>query len=196
MQGEAVALILAAGRAARFGSDKRQAEGPWPGKLLHHVLSLYRPLFTRLAVVTGPDDGFGAEACRLFGADQVINPAPELGMGRSLARGATWLEAQKPACAVIGLSDMPFITAATIGRIAAEGLRSGRPAAPEFEGRLGFPRALPAALFPALRTLSGDRGASQLFDWRAEALRIEVEDEGILVDIDTEADLSRWKPTS
>lgn len=192
MPHEAVALILAAGRASRFGSDKRQAEGPWQGKLLHHVLSLYRPLFSSLAVVTGPDDAFGADACRMFGADQVINPEAELGMGGSLACGASWLDSQEAACAVIGLADMPFISPATIAAVAAEGVRSGQPALPVFRGQLGFPRALPAALFPALRALSGDRGASSLVDWK-EAARLDVDDAGILQDIDTQADMSRFR---
>ncbi len=193
MQGEAVALILAAGRANRFGSDKRQAEGPWPGKLLHHVLTLYRPLFSRLAVVTGPDDAFGEEACRLFGAERVINAEPELGMGRSLACGAGWAESRNAACAVIGLADMPFISPATIEVVAAEGLRSGRATAPSCRGRLGFPRALPASLFPHLQTLSGDRGASLLVDW-STAVRIEVDDPRILVDIDWQGDIPRTVP--
>ena len=193
MPSEPAALILAAGRASRFGADKRQARGPWAGPLLHHVLSLYRPIFTRLALVTGPDDGFGAEACRAFAVERVINPEPDLGMGRSLAAGAAWLEEQNAACAVIGLADMPFIAAATIAAIAAEGARSGRAVAPSFQGQPGFPRALPAALFPKLRTLSGDRGAAALIDWR-DALWLEVEDAGILADIDKPEDIPGSPP--
>jgi molybdenum cofactor cytidylyltransferase len=182
------ALILAAGRGTRFGADKRQALGPWNGPLLHHVLGLYRPLFARLGVVTASDDPFGAEACRLFSASRVINPDAEQGMGASLARGAAWLAGEGVDCAVIGLADMPWIEPATIAAIAAEGLRAGRPVAPAFEGRPGFPRALPAALFPQLLTLSGDRGASSVIDWR-QALWLDCEDAGILRDIDTPQDI-------
>jgi len=188
MSPEPAALILAAGLGRRFGADKRQARGPWAGPLLHHVLALYRPLFARLALVTGPGDEFGAEACHAFDAEQVVNPEPDLGIGRSLAAGAVWLEVQNAACAVIGLADMPFITPATIAAIAAEGLRSGRAVAPSFQGQLGFPRSLPAALFPKLRTLSGDRGAAALIDWR-DAVWLEIEDAGILADIDKPEDI-------
>ena len=193
MRPEAAALILAAGRASRFGADKRRARGPWPGPLLHHVLSLYRPLFAHLAVVTAPDDPFGAEACRIFAAGRVINPEAERGMGRSLAAGAAWLEGLGAPCAVIGLADMPFISPATIAAVAAAGLRSGRAVAAAFRGEPGFPRALPAALFPALRALSGDRGAGALIDWRA-ALWLEVEDAGILADIDRPDDIPGSPP--
>jgi molybdenum cofactor cytidylyltransferase len=188
MPPEPAALILAAGRASRFGTDKRQARGPWAGPLLHHVLALYRPLFARLAVVTGPEDAFGDEACRLFSAERVINPEADLGLGRSLAAGAGWLEEERDFCAVIGLADMPFIAPATIAAVAAEGVRSGRAVAPAFQGTLGFPRVLPAVLFPRLRALSGDRGAAAVIDWR-DALWLEVEDAGILADIDKPEDI-------
>lgn len=188
MTGKALGLILAAGSGTRFGSDKRRAAGPWDGPLLHHVLGLYRPLFTSLGVVTGPDDPFGEEACRLFSARQIINPDAEQGMGTSLAKGAAWLIGQRADRAVIGLADMPWIRAETIVAVTEEGLRSGRAVAPAFEGKLGFPRALPAALFPDLLTLTGDRGAAAVIDWR-QALWLDCADPGILRDIDKPEDV-------
>ena len=149
-------VILAAGRGRRFGSDKRRAEGPWSGPLLHHVLGLYRPLFGQMAVVIGPDDSFGAEACRRYSARTLINPEAELGMGRSLAVGAGWLIEEGAVCAVIGLADMPWISPDTIAEVAAVGRARGQPVAPAYRGTIGFPRALPAVLFPTLAKLSGD----------------------------------------
>jgi molybdenum cofactor cytidylyltransferase len=188
MPGKAVALILAAGRGMRFGSDKRQASGPWTGPLLHHVLGLYRPLFDRLGVVTGQEDPFGEEACRLFSARRIVNPEAEQGMGTSLAKGAEWLIAEQAGCAVVGLADMPWIRPQTIAAVAEQGLVSGRAVAPVFDGVPGFPRALPAVLFPELLTLSGDRGASAVIDWR-QALWLQCGDPAILQDIDRPQDI-------
>ncbi len=191
MPGKTAALILAAGRGSRFGSDKRRAAGPWQGPLLHHVLGLYRPLFATLGVVTGADDPFGAEACRLFSARQVGNPEAEQGMGTSLAKGAAWLIGEEADCALIGLADMPWIRPGTIAAVAAAaaaGLRDGQAVAPVFDGQPGFPRALPAALFPGLLTLTGDRGAGAVIDWR-RALWLDCGDPGILRDIDTPEDV-------
>ena len=186
---EAACIILAAGRAARFGSDKRQATGPWEGPLLHHIVKLYRPLFSQLAVVIRPHDAFGADACDGSGAVALVNPEAERGMGRSLAIGAAWLRDIDAPCAVIALGDMPWIAPGTISAIAAEGLAHRCPVAPVFRGLLGFPRALPATLFSELAALTGDRGASSLLDWE-KARQLECEDPGILRDIDTPADLT------
>jgi molybdenum cofactor cytidylyltransferase len=187
MPAEIAALILAAGQGSRFGSDKRRTPGPWNGPLLHHVLGLYRPLFDRLAVVTGLDDPFGEEACRLYSAHRIINPEAQQGMGTSLAKGAEWLMAQDVACAVVGLADMPWIRPETIAAVAAAGL-DGQAVAPAFEGKPGFPRALPAALFSDLLRLTGDRGASAVIDWR-QALWLDCGDPGILRDIDKPEDV-------
>jgi molybdenum cofactor cytidylyltransferase len=158
------------------------------------VLGLYRPLFARLAVVTGPDDPFGEEACRLFSAHRVVNPEAEQGMGTSLAKGAAWLIEEGAACAVIGLADMPWIDPRTIAAVAAEGLRGGRAVAPVFGGKPGFPRALPASLFPDLLTLTGDRGAAAVIDWK-QACWLESADPGILRDIDKPEDIGGREPS-
>jgi molybdenum cofactor cytidylyltransferase len=180
------AIVLAAGRARRFGSDKRQATGPWQGALLHHVLSLYRPLFSAVTLVIGPDDAFGADAARRFQALAVVNPEPDRGIGRSLALAIDGLG--RCDGAVIALGDMPFVPAAVIARV-RDGLRDhGRLIAPLCDGQLGFPRGIPAGQFAALAGLDGDRGAGGRLDWSA-ALTFPVTDAGVLRDIDRPQDV-------
>jgi molybdenum cofactor cytidylyltransferase len=185
------ALLLAAGRSRRFGSDKRQALGEWTGPLLHHVIGLYRPLFADLAVVIARHDRFGDEACARFGATRLINDEADLGMGRSLAVGIAWAIRQALPCVVVGLADMPWIPTAMIAEIAGAGLQSGRLVAPRFLGEIGFPRAIPADHFADLLDLSEDRGASARLDWR-QALLLDSADPGICRDVDRPGDtLSR-----
>jgi molybdenum cofactor cytidylyltransferase len=182
---DSAALILAAGSARRFGGDKRQALGAWNGPLLHHVLSLYRPLFAQLAVVTVAADDFGDAACRQFGARRLINPAAECGMGSSLAVGIEWLVAGGFAGVVVGLADMPWIAASTIAAVRDALSRDACAVAPAFGAELGFPRGIPAADFARLRGLDGDRGAGALLEWR----RLACGDSGILRDIDRPDDV-------
>jgi molybdenum cofactor cytidylyltransferase len=182
-------LILAAGQSTRFGSDKRQALGAWSGPLLHHVLGLYRPLFTNLGVVIGSDDRFGEEACRLFSAHGLVNPEAPRGIGGSLAVGIGWLAAQGFGGVVVGLADMPWIAANTIAQVKTALERDKRAVAPSFDQQIGFPRGIPAGLFAALSRLEGDRGAAQILDWR-QALLLPCDDPGILRDIDLPEDIS------
>ena len=65
-------------------------------------------------------------------------------------------------------------------------------AAPVFEGRLGNPAALSAALFPKVLTLEGDRGARALIEGLgAWLVRIPAPDSGVLYDVDRPEDLDR-----
>jgi molybdenum cofactor cytidylyltransferase len=182
------ALLLAAGRSSRFGSDKRQALGGWTGPLLHHVIGLYRPLFEDLAVVIAAEDPFGDAACAHFGVTRLVNPAAQLGMGSSLAVGIAWAVRQALPSVLVGLADMPWVPTTMITEVASAGLSSGRLVAPHYQGEIGFPRAIPAAHFPDLLDLSADRGAAARLDWR-QALLLDSIDPGICRDVDYREDI-------
>jgi molybdenum cofactor cytidylyltransferase len=160
---------------------------------LHHIIKLYRPLFSDLAVIIRPDDPFGLDACVRHGAVALVNPEAERGLGRSLAIGAEWLRDIDAPCTVIALGDMPWIEPETISAVAAEGLAHRCPVAPAFRGQFGFPRALPATIFPQLALLTEDRGASSLLEWET-ARRLDCDDPGILRDIDTPSDIRKLSP--
>jgi len=182
---DVAALILAAGSSNRFGRDKRRALGPWQGPLLHHVLALYRPIFADLAVVTGADDAFGIEACRLFEARLVVNSRAWRGIGSSLAVGMGWLIEGGFAGVVVGLADMPWIAPATIVEVKQALSRDLRPVAPVWQGESGFPRGIPAAHFDRLRSLDGDHGAGALLDWHP----LPCDDPGVRRDVDRPEDV-------
>jgi molybdenum cofactor cytidylyltransferase len=63
-------------------------------------------------------------------------------------------------------------------------------AAPFHDGRRGHPVGFGAACFDALATLDGDAGARDVVAAHGDALvRLEVDDPGVLRDVDTAADL-------
>ena len=78
------------------------------------------------------------------------------------------------------------------GGVLLDGALDAAFAAPVFEGRLGNPAALSAALFPKVLTLEGDRGARALIEGLgAWLVRIPAPDSGVLYDVDRPEDLDR-----
>jgi molybdenum cofactor cytidylyltransferase len=184
-------LILAAGQATRFGSDKRQAILHDGQSMLEAVLCRYRDVFDTVLLVARDQDDFACRLADIHGAELVVNEQADLGMGHSLACGAQALMAHEAlAGAVIGLADMPAVAAATLVDLKEVLAARMRPVVPVFQGQLGHPRGLPSDWFKALSRLSGDQGARHLLDWR-QAVAVHVNDRGVLLDADTPEDLAK-----
>ncbi len=195
-----VALVLAAGRASRFGSDKRQARLPDGRCLLEAVLQTQREACDDVRVLLRPDDAWGRALCTEHGAAWLTVPDADRGMGRTLAAGLRALMNDESSvagaassmpgfdAALMVLADMPWVQTATVRALVSAFQREGRPAWPWHGGQPGHPRLLPRADWPALFDLSGDEGARHTVDW-FRATRVDVPDRGILIDIDTPADL-------
>lgn len=186
-----VALVLAAGRARRFGSDKRQARLPDGRSLLQAVLQTQREACDDVRVLLRPDDAWGQALCAEVGVRWWAVADADQGMGRTLAAGLRSLMADEGACfdaALVVLADMPVVRPDTVQALIGAFQREGRPAWPWHTGQPGHPRLLPRAHWPALLDLSGDEGARHRLDW-SQATRVDVPDGGILIDIDTPGDL-------
>ena len=185
-----VAILLAAGSAKRFGSDKLlhllPHEVPIAIQAARHlrivfegnVLAVVRPEAPELA------DILRGEGCRVV----VCENAAE-GMGASLAcavRAAVDAEGL-----VIALADMPFIRPSTIGAV-REALAAGASlVAPYFRARRGHPVGICAKFRSELEGLRGDEGAKKIVAANEASLKkIPVGDPGVLRDIDTPRDLA------
>ena len=161
MPGFAV-IVLAAGGSSRLGQPKQL------------VVYVGEPLVrraTRTAVESGAEQvivvlGAHAEAVRksLDGlvVKTVVNANWQLGLGSSIRCGA---EALSPGitAVVLSLCDMPLVTRDLLREL-AEAVADGDPpiAAAEYNCHLGVPCAFHSSRFPALRELSGDKGARDL----------------------------------
>ena len=93
---------------------------------------------------------------------------------------------------VIALADMPAIQPASISAV-AEALAAGAPlAAPVYHGQRGHPIGFARRFREALMSLAGDRGGRDILAQHAQELRlIDVDDAGVLIDIDHPADLEK-----
>jgi molybdenum cofactor cytidylyltransferase len=91
---------------------------------------------------------------------------------------------------VVALADMPWIAHDTIATITAALRDDTMIIAPVHRGQRGHPVAFGSAHAAALTTLNGDEGARRLLSTHPLTL-LDVEDAGVLRDIDTPADLNR-----
>ena len=111
-------------------------------------------------------------------------------MGTSLATAARHLLALPGTRAVlVALADMPWIRHASMAGV-LDALQHAPMAAPSHRGQRGHPVGFRADLLPRLALLSADEGARRLLGQPGLRL-VEVEDPGVLLDIDTPADLDR-----
>jgi molybdenum cofactor cytidylyltransferase len=184
-----VAILLAAGSATRFGSDKLLHALPHGVPIALQAARNLKQAIERVVVVLRPG---AAELQRLFekeGVETVVCVRASEGMGASLACGAR--AAADAGGYLVALADMPFVRPSTIAAV-RDALDAGAPlAAPYFRARRGHPVAIAGRYRAELERLDADEGAKQLLSAHAaEMVKIPVGDPGAIRDIDTPADLS------
>ena len=183
------AIVLAAGLSRRFEHGRKLAHPVHGRPLLAHALAAAAAATpASLVVVTAPDDVGSQMLAREFGATIAVNPEPARGLGRTIACGVAALP-PGIAGAFVALGDMPCIAPATYRALAAAFGGESAIVVPVHDARWGHPVLFGAAHFAALAVLDGDRGARPVVVAAGASLRtLEVEDLGVLLDVDTAAD--------
>ncbi|MEG9623757.1 MULTISPECIES: nucleotidyltransferase family protein [Pseudomonas] len=179
-----VALVLAAGRSVRFGSDKRRAPLDDGRSLLAHSVEQALAVFDEVRVVLREGEGM-QELGLPAGCRVVPSPDAALGMGHSLAAGVASLQDGNAHAVAILLGDMPWILPDTLRRM-AQAASASSILLPSHEGRQGHPVVFGRAFWPELMRLTGDEGArSVVRSHRDCCVLLEVDDAGVLRDVDT-----------
>jgi molybdenum cofactor cytidylyltransferase len=184
-----VAIVPAAGRSSRFGSMKLLARVGDDHLIDRTVASLLDAHVTQLLLVTAAH--VDLSETRSLGDPRVVrltNPAPERGMFSSIQVG---LGALNDAAVVLILpADMPFVRPSTIEAVTVECERTGQSVVAAHAGRRGHPLALPGALVPALLKASPAGSLRDaLTSLGAVVTAVEVDDPGVLRDVDVPSDL-------
>ena len=184
------AIVLAAGRATRFGGGKMAA--PWRGKaLVRHVAGAALAAGLETVVVTGHAREEVETALAGLDLRLVHNPAFADGMAGSL-RCAIAALPQATSAAFVLLGDMPRISPALLRAMLAAWRAAPEETValvPARGGARGNPVLLGQALFVPLRRLSGDQGARKLLANLPGVEEFETDDPAIFADIDTPAAL-------
>ncbi len=182
--GRVVAILLAAGRSERFGSDKLMALLDGKPLALHAARRIVELAPGRRIAVCQSTDGPLAAQLNDLGFEIVTNPHPERGLSQSLVRGIAAVGTAE--AALVCLADMPFVTAAHLEALLARFDAGTTPVVASVRGDTPMPPALFArSLFGALQAGEGDRGARAQLAGAA----LVAADAAELADIDQPGDL-------
>lgn len=185
-------LVVAAGSGRRFqGGEHKLAQplgGPGSGTVLGRTVRQAIATQLPVLVVTTPSQRelvAGLAAAR----DILVLGEAEAtrGMGHSIAAGVA--ERSGAAGWLVLPGDMPLVRPGTLLAVAAA-LEHHAVVFAQHQGRRGHPVGFGAELYSELVRLDGDDGARRV-TLRYPALGLEVDDPGVLMDVDTVADLER-----
>lgn len=195
--GGVAAVVLAAGMSRRMSGGVPKQLLRTEGKtLLERALeNVQTSRVNETVLVLGAGAGEIKQNLTTTGIQVVVNPEYQQGMGTSLRAGLAVLGSSVEA-ALIVLADQPFVRGETIDKLIAHRRESGAQIAiPLYRGFRGNPVLLDRSVFPELMNLSGDVGCRAIFGNHTQnIIKVEVDDPGILLDIDTEEDLRRLEP--
>lgn len=187
-------IILAAGKAERFGYPKQlfPIEGvPMLEKVVE--IALASPLESVVVVL-------GAYAERILPllegkpVQVVVNREWEEGIASSIRAGLLTAGPETEAV-VFFLADQPFVSPETVGAVIRHYYKTRRPIiAPTFKGDRGNPVLFDRSTFLELASLRGDRGGRSVMEAHPDWVEtLEAPDPGIRIDLDSPQDLSLSK---
>jgi molybdenum cofactor cytidylyltransferase len=196
MKARPTVIVLAAGRGSRFQGHRHKLEQPL-GDASLLVATLRHAVATHLPVIVVTTQPLEAQARRVVATRDVVllpdaGSSGKLGMGFSIATGVG-TRPDAPGWLILP-ADMPLVQAETIVAVASA-LEHHPVAYAQHRGRRGHPVGFAAELYSELVTLTGDEGARRLIA-RYPAHGVDVDDAGVLIDVDTEHDLSALRQMS
>jgi molybdenum cofactor cytidylyltransferase len=194
MASEPVGILLAAGLGARYDPTGRELKllaaarrGPHVGAPIAAAAARsLRAVLPNVIAVVRPADSDMQRQLHAVLRDEGCTLAPchdaDAGMSASIVRGIT--ETPGASGWIIALADMPAIEASTVRAVARMLTNGALTAAPVYRAQRGHPVAFAAELRPELLALTGDAGARPVL-LRHPPRLIEVDDPGVLYDVDT-----------
>lgn len=184
-----VGILLAAGAATRFGGGKLLAriDGVAIGRRACANLLAVTP--SMIAVVRPGDESLAAELAAA-GARVTVCADAATGMGASLAHGTRAAAAAGADAIIVALADMPWIARATYDAVTAALAAGHTLVVPRLRQERGHPVGFARAHFAALSGLAGDGGARAIIAAAPHIHWIDVDDPGVIRDVDTPADLA------
>jgi molybdenum cofactor cytidylyltransferase len=189
------AIVLAAGESKRMGRPKQLLE--WQGKtLLGHVLeSLMKSDAEDIVLVLGHEADRIGKSLPALQIKIVVNPDYKQGMASSLRQGLLAMDPRSEAFLVL-LADQPGIDSEVMNRMIRDFQRADPRRGivrPVYRGLRGHPVLIGIEYLQEALQLQGDVGARQILaNHPTDILEIEVDQDGILKDIDTPEEYQKY----
>ena len=179
-------LILAAGESRRMGTPKATLAYGGRTFLETIVEKLREGGLEKILVVLGHQANEIRQQVEINPARVVINPNYRSGQTSSLQAGLRALAADDPEAVLLCLVDHPAISTETVRMIASAFRESGAPVViPTYRGRRGHPVLIGRQLFEEILALTAGAGADSVVrKYRSVTRFVEVEDEGVIIDVD------------
>lgn len=185
-------IVPAAGRGSRFGGPLHKLQQPLDGSTVL-ACTVSRAIQSQLPVLVVTTEALAPLVSGLLARRDIVvlsDTEAARGMGATIATGVSE-RSGAPGWLVLP-GDMPRVRPDTLLAVAAA-LEEHPVAYAQYRGRRGHPVAFAAELYSELIQLTGDDGARRVM-LRYPALGQEVDDPGVLLDIDTPADLAALRP--
>jgi len=187
------AIVLAAGRSERMGAANKLLLPVEGVAVVRRVVETVcaTPVIEVLAVVGHEAEAVG-HALAGLPVRLVDNPRHGEGLGSSVAAGVASAAGDVDGY-LICLGDLPWLTTSSVRAVLDRFHDADAPdmVVPHYEGRPGHPVLVRERFRDLLLRLEGDRGARAALRGVAAAVCVDVEDPGVLDDIDTPEDYER-----
>ena len=189
MKNEPAVVVLAAGAGSRYqGTRHKLSEKLGRDSVL--MRTLRNAIASEMSVVLVVSEALVPEASGLVAPEDMVVVDSRVpagwGMGDSIAAGVS-MHASATGWLVLP-ADMPLVKPSSL-RAVAQALDQQPIAFAQHRGRRGHPVGFGAELFSELVMLKGDEGARRLLA-RYPTAAVELDDPGVLFDIDTVDDLA------
>lgn len=185
----AAAIVPAAGKGERFGGAKLVADIGGETLLNRTLRSLLDGGIDELIVVVAPHADFDVVPLMNDSRVRVIeNPDPSRGMFSSIRQGLEEAIGSNPL--LVLPADMPFVSSASVSAVVLACERRGQIVLPTYRGKHGHPVGFPASIRADLLAMPDDSTLkAALARSGLDQMEIDVEDPGVLRDVDVRQDL-------
>jgi len=188
------AIILAAGMSKRMGRPKQLLQLGNKPLIRIVVENVLASTVDEIIVVTGYQAGKVVEAIKDLPIKIIFNPDYRQGQGTSLAVGVKQLD-KSTEFFLVFMCDQPLISPSTINTVIDEFRKRGSLALrPTYKDIPGHPVVFSSILSSNMEQLHEDEGARKVLEGLgARVDYFALQDEGIVIDIDTPESYERFK---